>query len=36
MAMMAASDPLAGVVVDAETRQAIEDWQYWVDRGYEL
>ncbi len=27
---------LEGVVVDAETRQAIEDWQYWVARGYVL
>lgn len=22
--------------VDAETRQAIADWHYWVQRGYEL
>ncbi len=21
---------------DAETQQAVEDWQYWVARGYEL
>jgi hypothetical protein len=31
--------PLAqveGIVVDAETQQAIEDWHYWVKRGYEL
>jgi len=31
--------PLAqieGVAVDDETRQAIEDWHYWVARGYEL
>ena len=27
---------LEGVAVDAETQQAIEDWHYWVDRGYEL
>ena len=27
---------LEGVVVDAETRQVIEDWQYWVARGYVL
>jgi hypothetical protein len=27
---------LEGVVVDDETRQAIEDWHYWVARGYEL
>ncbi len=22
--------------VDEETRQAVEDWQYWVERGYEF
>ena len=27
---------LEGIHVDAETRQAIEDWRYWVERGYEL
>lgn len=27
---------LEGVQVDEETRQAIEDWHYWVNRGYEL
>jgi hypothetical protein len=27
---------LEGVAVDDETRQAMEDWQYWVDRGYQL
>ena len=27
---------LEGVDVDEETQQAIEDWHYWVDRGYEL
>lgn len=27
---------LEGVAVDADTQQAIEDWHYWVDRGYEL
>ena len=27
---------LAGVAVDEETDQAIEDWRYWVARGYEL
>ena len=27
---------LDGVVVDEQTRQAIEDWQYWVAQGYEL
>ena len=27
---------LEGIKVDEETQQAIEDWQYWVDQGYEL
>jgi len=27
---------LEGVQVDEETQEAIEDWQYWVDRGYEF
>lgn len=27
---------LEGIAVDEETQQAIEDWHYWVDRGYEL
>ena len=27
---------LEGIEVDEETQQAIEDWQYWVGRGYEL
>jgi Calcium binding len=27
---------LEGIQVDEETQQAIEDWQYWVGRGYEL
>jgi hypothetical protein len=27
---------LEGVAVDEPTRQAIEDWQYWVAQGYEL
>ena len=27
---------LEGVDVDDETRQAIEDWHYWVARGYQL
>ena len=27
---------LEGVVVDDDTRQAIEDWHYWVARGYEF
>jgi hypothetical protein len=27
---------LEGIEVDKETQQAIEDWHYWVDRGYEL
>ena len=27
---------LEGIGVDEETRQAIEDWHYWVNRGYEF
>jgi hypothetical protein len=27
---------LEGVAVDEQTRQVIEDWQYWVAQGYEL
>jgi Calcium binding len=27
---------LKGIAVDEQTRQAIEDWQYWVAQGYEL
>ena len=27
---------LEGVAVDQQTRQATEDWQYWVAQGYEL
>ena len=27
---------LEGIQVDEETQQAIEDWHYWVSRGYEL
>ena len=27
---------LEGVAVEEQTRQAIEDWQYWVEQGYEL
>lgn len=27
---------LEGVAVDEDTLQAIKDWHYWVDRGYEL
>jgi hypothetical protein len=27
---------LDGVAVDDQTRQVIEDWQYWVAQGYEL
>lgn len=27
---------LTGVDVDDATQQAIEDWRYWVDRGYDL
>jgi hypothetical protein len=25
-----------GLVVDDQTRQALEDWHYWVARGHEL
>ena len=27
---------LEGIQVDEETQQAIEDWHYWVNSGYEL
>jgi hypothetical protein len=27
---------LEGIQVEEETQQAIEDWQYWVKRGYTL
>jgi hypothetical protein len=27
---------LEGIAVDEQTRQAIQDWQYWVGQGYEL
>ncbi len=27
---------LEGIGVDEETQQAIEDWHYWVNQGYEL
>jgi hypothetical protein len=27
---------LEGLAVDEQTRQAIEDWHYWVARGHEL
>ena len=27
---------LEGIAVDDQTRQAIEDWQYWVGQGYEF
>ena len=27
---------LVGIDVDEETQQAIEDWHYWVNQGYEL
>ena len=27
---------LEGIQVDVETQQAIEDWHYWVNRGYLL
>jgi hypothetical protein len=27
---------LKGIAMDDQTRQVIEDWQYWVAQGYEL
>ena len=27
---------LDGIDEDENTQQAMEDWQYWVDQGYEL
>jgi hypothetical protein len=27
---------LEGITADEATQQAIEDWRYWVKRGYEL
>ena len=27
---------LEGIQVDEKTQQAIEDWHYWVNQGYEL
>ena len=27
---------LEGVSVDEEAREAIEDWHYWIARGYQL
>ncbi|GAC1622861.1 MAG: calcium-binding protein [Ktedonobacteraceae bacterium] len=27
---------LEGIQTDEETQQAIEDWRYWVQRGYEF
>ena len=27
---------LEGIQVDEKTQQAIEDWHYWVNRGYEF
>jgi Calcium binding len=27
---------LEGIQVDEDTQQAIEDWRYWVERGYEF
>ncbi len=27
---------LEGIEVDEETQQAIEDWHYWVNKGYEF
>ncbi len=29
-------EELQGVDVDEQTKQAIEDWHYWIDQGYEL
>ena len=31
-----AKKQLEGIQVDKETQQAIEDWHYWVNQGYEL
>jgi hypothetical protein len=27
---------LEGVDVDDQTKEAIEDWHYWVEQGYEF
>jgi hypothetical protein len=27
---------LGDLAADAQTEQAVEDWRYWVERGYEL
>jgi calcium binding protein len=27
---------LEGIAVEEQTRQAIQDWHYWVAQGYEL
>ena len=27
---------LAGVEIDEETQQAIQDWHTWIERGYQL
>ena len=27
---------LEGISIDGETKQAIEDWHYWVARGYKF
>ncbi len=27
---------LEGVSLEDEARQALEDWQYWIARGYQL
>jgi calcium binding protein len=27
---------LEGVAVDEQTRQVMEDWQYWLAQGHEL
>ncbi len=29
-------EALGRAAVDEDTRQAVEDWRYWVERGYEL
>ncbi len=35
LAVLLAQLEVAGDV-DVETRQAVEDWHYWVGRGYEF
>ncbi|MBW4650148.1 MAG: calcium-binding protein [Kastovskya adunca ATA6-11-RM4] len=27
---------IEGVEADSETQEAVADWHYWVNRGYEL